>query len=151
MPFPLRRARTHTHTHTRACTYLDVLAETAGVVVADGPGIPEGLEDRVGLQHLLLDRAKLRRSRLAAEDGEVLHDDLACFGLSRAGLAAHQDGLLLTIQQTRTAVVVKGICLFVLLCSWHTQGDGDTRGLFRYNLLNINIVRESWGWRQNSR
>lgn len=77
--------------HTQ--TYLDVLAETTGVVVANRPGIPEGLEYGVGLQHLLLDRAELRGAGLAAEDGQVLHDDLACLSLPRPGLAAHQDGL----------------------------------------------------------
>lgn len=74
--------------------YLDVLPEATRVVVADGPCVAESLEDGVGLQDLLLDRSQLRGASLAAEDGQVLHDDLACFGLTRAGFTTHQDRLI---------------------------------------------------------
>ena len=53
---------------------LDVLSEPTGVVVSDSPSVPEGLEDRVGLQHPLLDGAQLVSvSRGIAEDGKVLN------------------------------------------------------------------------------
>lgn len=73
---------------------LDVFAEATGVVVSDRARVTERLQDRVGLQHLLLDRAELRRARPTAENGQVLHNDFARFCLPCARLAAHQDGLL---------------------------------------------------------
>lgn len=79
---------------------LNVFAETAGVVVADRPGITESFEDRVRLENLLLDGPELRRSRLAAEDGQILHDDLTSLCLSRTRLAADQDRLLPLIKNS---------------------------------------------------
>lgn len=89
------RGSTTTIVGTFRCpaTRLDVLPEATGVVVADGPRVSERLEDGVRLQNLLLDRAQLGRPGLAAQDGEVLHDDLASLGLPRTRLPAHEDRL----------------------------------------------------------
>ena len=52
---------------------LDVLPEATGVVVANGPSVAEGLEDRVRLEHSLLDGAQLIFvSGSVAQNGKIL-------------------------------------------------------------------------------
>mmetsp|Transcript_24017 Transcript_24017/g.69012 ORF Transcript_24017/g.69012 Transcript_24017/m.69012 type:complete len:722 (-) Transcript_24017:1240-3405(-) len=102
---------------------VDVLAEPRRVVVADGPGVAERLEDGVALQHLLLDGnvagvgvgssrtcgpgpaggqvavagtdgAGLGVGNLLGQHGEVVEDDLGRDRLAGSGFARHQDGLV---------------------------------------------------------
>lgn len=54
---------------------LDVLSETAGIVIAHGASVAESFQDGVGLEDPLLDRAQLVAvSGGISEDGEVLSE-----------------------------------------------------------------------------
>ena len=82
---------------------LHELAESRRVVVAHRLCVAESLQQRVGLQHLLLHGPGALQRRLvrvvfdavgaAAHVSEVVHDLLGRLRLARAGLARHEDGL----------------------------------------------------------
>ena len=84
---------------------VDVLPEPARVVVPQSPGVPERLEDGVGLQDLPLDADVAAVPAVAvpaglvpggdpAEHGEVAEDDLGGDRLARSGLARDQHRLV---------------------------------------------------------
>ncbi|GIX62627.1 DHHA2 domain-containing protein, putative [Babesia caballi] len=75
-----------------AVLQLDELAEAGAVGVAHRRGVAEGLEERVGLQHLELGGGLLFDA-LRAGDGQVLHGELGRLGLAGPRLAADEDGL----------------------------------------------------------
>ena len=72
---------------------LDELPKSAAVVVSDRLGVPEGFQDRVGLQHFVHHGAvhQLRPHRGVAHSGQVLQHDLGGLCLARATLAADQN------------------------------------------------------------
>ena len=80
------------------------LAESRRVVVSEGFGVAEGLQQRIRRDHALRDR-RARRLRRALElgvarrlalrhDGEVVQHQLRRLRLARAALAADHDGLV---------------------------------------------------------
>jgi len=71
---------------------LDELAEAAAIIIPRGFGVSEGLHDRVRGEHFLLDLGHLRGS---AHIGEVAHCVLGAHCLACAGLAGHNDRLVL--------------------------------------------------------
>jgi len=82
---------------------LDELSEAGGVVVPDGLGVTEGLEEGVGLDDLLLEdtSAGLVRgtegSGGTGDGGEVLDDLLGVLGLSGTRLSGDEEGLVLLV------------------------------------------------------
>ncbi len=69
---------------------IDVLAEARRVVVEKRFSVPEGLENRISLENLLLD------PRVLPADGrQVLQDEFGALGFARARLAADDDALIL--------------------------------------------------------
>ena len=72
--------------------------ESGRVVVSDGLGVSERLEERVGLEDDVLDL--LGRGAAAGHLGEVVHDELGRDGLAGAGFAAEKnviEGEILTL------------------------------------------------------
>ena len=85
----------------------DELSEPGGVVVPHSLGVAEGLQDGVGLDHLVLQRGFLLLALLhlldgaGTDEGEVGDDLLGVLSLSGPGLASNQDGLILTLWKAR--------------------------------------------------
>mmetsp|Transcript_5900 Transcript_5900/g.17761 ORF Transcript_5900/g.17761 Transcript_5900/m.17761 type:complete len:204 (-) Transcript_5900:553-1164(-) len=79
---------------------LHVLSEPGRVVVPHRLGVSKGLQDRVGLQDLLLHRLlpALLLLRVTPHEGQVVHDQLARLRLSRPTLPADENGLALVVQ-----------------------------------------------------
>jgi hypothetical protein len=70
----------------------DELAETRRVVVLQRFGVTERLEDRVGLQDLLLQSAHEVLANVAGNGGKILNNLLRVLGLARTRFTAKQKG-----------------------------------------------------------
>ena len=80
------------------------LAESRRVVVSEGFGVAEGLQQRIRRDHALGDRRSCRccstlelgvaRGLALGDDGEVVQHELRRLRLARAALAADHDGLV---------------------------------------------------------
>ena len=68
------------------------LYEAGRVVIAGGLGISKGLQDRVGIEELVLDTVHLCAA--ATDSGNVLHDDLGRLGLAGTTLTSNNDTLV---------------------------------------------------------
>ena len=89
--------------------YLQVLAEARRIVISQGFGVTEGLEQGVGGQHHVLDLLNL--AALAAGDvGDVLHYPLGSLGLAGTGFTRDDNTLVVPI------------CLHVIVSR---LGDGE--------------------------
>ena len=81
----------------------DELSKSGRVVIPDSLGITIGLQDRVGLDNLVLKRSLLLLSlldllgRAGANEGKVGDDLLGILGLSGSRFSSNQNGLILTL------------------------------------------------------
>mmetsp|Transcript_16539 Transcript_16539/g.49490 ORF Transcript_16539/g.49490 Transcript_16539/m.49490 type:complete len:256 (+) Transcript_16539:4738-5505(+) len=101
-PGPLQEVRAHRRTaNAPCCRELDLhkLSEPRRVIVAHGLGVSKCLQQRIGLQHLLLHAASATGLRLLSRETphprQILHDELAGFRLAGTRLTTDQDGLAL--------------------------------------------------------
>ena len=82
-----------------------VFAEARRVVVADGGGVAETLEQRRRLEDLFGDQRRRRRRSGFVDGGQVLHDQLGRFRLARTAFTADDHHLCLPASPARQSLV----------------------------------------------